>query len=286
MRNPVVNRENKDSLFRMLFSEKEELLSLYNAIRGTNYEDTSLLDINTLDGVIYLSVKNDLSFVLDNHLSIYEHQSTWCGNMPLRNLVYITNIFSNMTASNNVFGSEMIKLPNPHFVTFYNGKKKIPDRLEERLSQTYEHPEGEVNLELVVTVLNINHGYNEDLMRRCPTLREYAFYVESVRVYSKRMPIEEAVEMAIQHCIKNNVLADFLRKHRAEVKHVCIFEYDAEKHLEQEIEAGEKRGEKRGEIKGMVRAFQLLGYDTEEIVSRVSATLEVEEEQVRSECMM
>ncbi|MFI3201500.1 MAG: hypothetical protein R3Y54_08240 [Eubacteriales bacterium] len=154
------NRTYKDGLFRMLFSKKEELLSLYNAMRGTKYTNVEDLEVNTLENVIYMTMKNDISFIMDGNLSLYEHQSTWNGNMPLRNLLYIANLYASMIAHKNIYGSKVIELPNPHFVVFYNGSKKVAERSYQNLSSAYTHKE-EWNLELKVLVLNINEGYNQ-----------------------------------------------------------------------------------------------------------------------------
>lgn len=242
MRNPIMNTKYKDSIFRMLFNEKEELLSFYNAVNGTNYMNPNELEIHTLEDVVYMSMKNDISFIIDGRLSLYEHQSTWNGNMPLRNLLYISNLLSGLTADKNLYGSKTIPLPNPQFITFYNGSVNKPDRMVQKLSQAYEVTSDEVNLELTVVVLNINYGHNQELMGKCPTLAEYVYYVQKVKEYSKERPIEEAVEMAIEHCIKNNMLAKFLRTHRNEVVHMSIFEYDAEKHIAMEKEESRSEG--------------------------------------------
>ncbi|MFI3209409.1 MAG: hypothetical protein R3Y40_09795 [Eubacteriales bacterium] len=138
--NKTINRNYKDSLFQMIFSKKKELLSLYNAISGRDYREPELLEINTLEDVIYMSVKNDISFVIDGRLSMYEHQSTWNRNMPLRNLFYISNVYSGITEDSNLYSSKIVRLPNPNFVVFYNGTAKKDDRTIMRLSEAYEVP--------------------------------------------------------------------------------------------------------------------------------------------------
>lgn len=242
----AINRNNKDSLFRFLFSGKEELLGLYNAVRGTNYKNVEELEVKTLENVIYLGMKNDISFVIGGSLALYEHQSTWNGNIPLRNLIYISNLYSGMTAQNNIYGSATLALPRPEFVVFYNGVASLPDRSVQKLSEAYDMSSEEINLELKVIVLNINMGHNQELMDKCRTLWEYSYYVEQVRIYSKEMPIEEAVEKAILVCIESDVLADFLRTHRMEVKSVSIFEYDAERHIAMEKEESHAEGHAEG----------------------------------------
>ncbi len=214
---PKYNREYKDSLFRTLFAEKEELLSLYNAVAGTNYTNPNDLVVNTLADVIYLSMKNDISFIIDGRLSLYEHQSTWNNNMPLRCLLYVANLYAGVAGKRDLYTCRKIILPNPQFVVFYNGIKRAPERSYQTLSESYKEGQ-EVNLELKVLVLNINQGYNEQLMSKCKRLREYAQYVAVVRRNLKTMETEEAVEAAIKECIESDILAEFLRKHRNEVK--------------------------------------------------------------------
>ncbi len=76
-RSSTVNRQYKSSIFAMLFSDRRELLKLYNAVNGTSYTDPELLTVNTLENAIYMAVKNDVSFLIGTRLYLYEHQSTW-----------------------------------------------------------------------------------------------------------------------------------------------------------------------------------------------------------------
>lgn len=82
-----VARNHKDRLFRMIFREKKELLSLYNAVNGTFYTNAEDLEIVTLENAIYMNMKNDLAFIMDSYLNLYEHQSTYSPNMPLAGFV-------------------------------------------------------------------------------------------------------------------------------------------------------------------------------------------------------
>ena len=150
------NKKYKDTMFRLLFKEKKALLSLYNATNGTNYENEDDLEINTLENAIYMSVKNDISFVLDMELNLYEHQSGVNPNMPLRDLFYVADILQNLTKDTNIYGSKKIQIPTPRFLVFYNGTAKMPERMEYRLSELFQKPVTEPTLELIVTVLNVN----------------------------------------------------------------------------------------------------------------------------------
>ena len=101
-------------------------------------------------------------------------------------------------------------------------------------------------LELKVLVININEGYNQKLMESCQILKEYAQYVSKVRTYKKTLKLNEAVEKAVEECIQEGILREFLLKHRAEVVAMSIFEYDREWEEEilrkEEFEAGRELG--------------------------------------------
>ena len=79
---PKSNRLYNSRLFELRFRHKKELLQLYNAMNETNYDDPELLQINTLENAIYLSMHNDISFIIDSRLALYEHQSTCSPNLP------------------------------------------------------------------------------------------------------------------------------------------------------------------------------------------------------------
>lgn len=230
----------------MLFSDKKELLTLYNAVNGTSYDNPDELEITTLENVVYMTVKNDLSCVIDMRLNLYEHQSSVNPNMPLRSLEYVTHIFSHFYVDKDVYSTRLIQLPNPKFVVFYNGVKEQPERKEFRLSDAYTHREEHPYLELVVLQLNINPGYNNDLMQACPTLREYMLFVDKIRKCSQTTDINTAVTRAVNECINENILTCFLRKNKREVITMSIFEYDAKLHEKTLQEIGYEKGHADG----------------------------------------
>ena len=241
---PVPNRNYKSSLFTMVFSDKKELLGLYNAVSGKQYKDPGALSVNTLENAIYMAIKNDLSFVIDSRLSLYEHQSTYSPNLPLRMLLYLADLYADLTKNENLYGRKKVMLPPPQFIIFYNGEEKQPDRRILRLSDLYEVEEEEHKLELQAVMLNINAGHNLELMRACKTLADYAQYTARIRRYAAEMPIEEAVERTITECIREGILEDFLRKYRAEAKRMSIYEYDQARHIRQEREEARKEEKK------------------------------------------
>ena len=252
---PAANRQYKDTVFRMLFSEKENLLSLYNAVTGNTYQNADDLKIVTLENAIYMGMKNDLAFMLETNIYLYEHQSTLNPNIPLRDLIYIGIEYQQYVDDKSLYSSRLQKIPAPKFMVFYNGTDAVDDRVELRLSNAYEHLAGEPDLELKVLMLNVNEGHNKELMEQCQTLKEYAIYVARVRKYASEMNLNDAVARAIDECIKEGILVEFLRKNRSEVKMVSILEYDKEweekKLRKAEYEAGRSEGIEIGKSEGI-----------------------------------
>ena len=252
---PTANRQYKDTVFRMLFSEKENLLSLYNAVTGNAYQNADDLKIVTLENAIYMGMKNDLAFMLETNIYLYEHQSTLNPNIPLRDLIYIGIEYQQYVDDKSLYSSRLQKIPAPKFMVFYNGTDAVDDRVELRLSKAYEHLAGEPDLELKVLMLNVNEGHNKELMEQCQTLKEYAIYVARVRKYTSEMNLNDAVARAIDECIKEGILVEFLRKNRSEVKMVSILEYDKEweekKLRKAEYEAGRSEGIEIGKSEGI-----------------------------------
>ena len=235
----------------MLFSDRNELLKLYNAINGTSYDDPDLLQVNTLENAVYMSMQNDVSFIIDMRLNLYEHQSTYSPNLPVRYLLYVADVYSDYTKDMNLYGTKAVKLPTPRFVIFYNGQAEQPDRKELKLSELFSIPDADSSLELKAVMLNINKGHNRKLMETCRTLQDYAEYTFRVREYAAEMPLDLAVEQAITECISEGILADFLRKNRAEAKKVSIYEYDEERHMRQTREEGMEEGYANGFSQGI-----------------------------------
>ena len=250
VKEPKANRNYKDTVFRMLFSDRKNLLSLYNAVNQTDYRNPEELEIVTLENAIYMGMKNDLAFIMDTNLYLYEHQSTYNPNMPLRDLFYICSEYQKLVDKKSLYSSTLQKIPAPNFIEFYNGSTAISDRTELRLSSAFEHLSGEPKLELIVTVLNVNEGHNTELMQHCSMLKEYAQYVARVRHYATDMPLNQAVERAVDECIQKGILTEFLTRNRNEVISMSIFEYDKEleekKLRKAEYEYGFSEGKKTG----------------------------------------
>ena len=242
------NRKYKDRLFRFIFQDKKNLLSLYNAMNGSNYTNEEQLEIFTVENVLYMNFKGDISFLVDLCLYLFEHQSSYNPNMGVRGLIYFAQSYNKYMEKHklNRFGSKLLSLPKPVFVVFYNGTSWQEEERTIRLSECFEMDEGEEPcVEVVARMLNINYGKNKELMEHCKPLMDYAIFVKKVRNYIKEGgSLETAVNRAIDECIKEERLREFLEQHRAEVVEIMLDSYSLEnyqkiveyekEHMEQE----------------------------------------------------
>ena len=261
---PTANRNYKDRLFRFVFNNKKDLLDLYNAINGTDYDNPEELEVNTLENVLYLSMKNDLSFLIDAELNLYEHQSTYNPNMPMRGLLYFAGVY------------------NRH------------------ISDLFRRPNGEKEpcLECQTLMLNINYGHNRELMKKCRRLEEYAIFVDTIRKnQAKGQDLQEAVETAVESCIAGGVLADILRAQKAEVVQMVLEGFDQEAYekamkkegyedgyqegKEDGYQEGIEQGIERG-ICGLIRSLQDFDIPKEQIIRKLQDTYQLTKEEAAS----
>ena len=246
----IINRQNKSTLFAKIFGSPENkayTLQLYNAMNGTSFNNPDDLVLTTLETVVYMGMHNDVSFMLDCTMNIYEHQSTENGNMPLRFLCTLSQLYSAYVSDtkHELYREKALPLPAPKCVVFYNGTKEAPERTTMRLSDSFiGGREGDV--EVVVHFININKGNNEKLKKECKPLQEYCRLVDSIREkVSKGKSIEEAVDEAIDGMDDDSVLKGYLVRHRAGVKEIMF----DEKSIEEVKEIVNKR---INELEGMV----------------------------------
>lgn len=251
-----INRKHKDRLFRLAFQDRRDLLDLYNALNGTDYEDPEALTVTTLEDAVFLGVKNDISFIVGNTLNLYEHQSTMYRNMPLRGLIYFATLYQTYVKTNgyDLYGVRQIPLPFPNYVVFYNGNTEEPDETMLCLSEAFLLPEQDSlpAVECRVRVLNINQGHNRELMERCRRLWEYAEFIGCIRNNLKNgMQIQAAVKCAMDTCEEQGILSDLLGRCRTEVLEMLLAEYDEQKTMEyirrEEREIGREEGREEGE---------------------------------------
>ena len=224
-----VTSKFKDNVFCMLYRDKRNLLELYNALNNSAYTNVDDLQVTTLNGGSYMKYKNDASFLLCMSLYMFEKQSSKNPNMPLRFLHYVSDVFRELFSNSMLHRRSMIKIPVPHFVTFYNGLEKWVDKEGElKLSDMYEIPVDDPELELNVRVININEDVH--ILNKCKTLRDYMTFVNKVRfkMGTEGDDVRVAVTEAMDECIEEDILVDFFEQHREEVVEVSIYDYDEE----------------------------------------------------------
>jgi len=229
-----INRQHKDRLFTMIFgdkSNKKNILSLYNALYGTNYTNELDVDITTLEDVIYIKMKNDVSFLLDSYISLWEQQSTFNPNMPIRGLMYYGNLYNSYINERclPIYGSSLVKLPTPKYIVFYNGSDKHKPIEKLKLSDAFINKDASHEFEWTATMINLNKGKNDELLAKCKPLSDYMTLINKISHYKNtEKTLKDAVERAINECIEENVLKDFLRKHRGDVMSNCLTEFNEE----------------------------------------------------------
>ena len=229
----TVNREHKSTLFCYIFGAKENrhyLLSLYNAINNTTYTNIEDIEINTIEDFIYIRMKNDVSFIFDTDMNLYEHQSTYNPNMPLRGLMYFSTLYSQFLSekNKNIYGKSLVKIPTPRYIVFYNGDDSYPDKLELKLSDSFERPDTSGSFEWTATMLNINKGHNQNIMNKCQALFQYSDFIAKVKDFKKTLSIKDAIDKAVNYAITNNYLNGFFKKHKEGIMHSCLSEFNEE----------------------------------------------------------
>lgn len=231
------NRLYKDRVFKFIFGNpenKEWTLSLYNAVNGSNYSNPDDIQFNTIEDAVYMSMKNDVSFIILDEMNLWEHQSSFNPNMPMRFLTYGTQLYEKFTATSGYykFSRKLQRLPKPHCICFYNGTEEQPEQQVLKLSDAFG---GEGDIEVKVKMLNVNYGKNRALMETCQPLREYAWLVDRVREHQRVMQnLEAAVDASIDEMPDSFVIRTLIEAHRAGVKKMFLTEYDEEKMKEQE----------------------------------------------------
>ena len=264
------NREYKDRLFKFIFGNpenKEWTLSLYNAINNTSYTNADDIQITTIQDAVYMKMKNDVSFLVNNIMNFYEQQSTFNPNMPMRFLIYSGMIYSKYienTKEYHEFSCVQQKAPAPQCICFYNGTSDKDDRMILKLSDAFE-PDSRSDIEVYVTMININHGHNKKLLETCKPLEEYSWFVDRVRVLQKdKRELEECVDTALKDLPDDSLIKPFLLANKAEVKRMCITEYNEKRTLDQKIEEGIEIGLEKGRAEGKAEGkaegiFETLG---------------------------
>lgn len=263
----------------MMLQIPEYALDVYNAMNDSAYTDPSVITIMRLENGILLSVRNDASFFISNYLNLYEHQSTYSPNAPLRFLIYLTNLLKTTIRKRDLYGRKRVQIATPHFAVFYNGTEKRPEKEVLKLSDAFINQTDTPEIELTVTVYNINPNNNTQLLEKSEVLRSYMIFVNRVREnleHQKKIAqnapeydeaayeeeLEVAINEAIDYCVKHHIMEEFFRENRNEVTKSMVLDYTWERREEliraeeyedgkrEGLEIGRAEGEKRGRAEG------------------------------------
>ena len=293
-----LNTKYKDRLFRLIFHDKKELLELYNAVNESHYTNPDELEITTIEDVVYMGMRNDLSFIIGDEMSLYEHQSTFSPNLPLRGLFYFSSVYRAYIepVKKKLYLDTALFVPFPQYIVFYNGMGKQPERQEVKLSSLFigNGKEKTPSLECTALVLNVNYGHNKELMERCKTLKEYAQFIAIIRRnLAEGTHHREAVERAVDECIRKDILAKILRKNRGEIVDSILTEWDEDEFrefLKEESwkkghdigrEDGIRIGEERGKIQGTIRTCIEFQMPKDKILEKIIKDFSLEEEEAK-----
>ena len=285
----MINREHKDRLFTFIFGREENkkwTLQLYNAVNGSNYENEDDIELTTIEDAVYMGMKNDLSFLFWWQMNVYEQQSSYNPNMPVRELMYVGKLYDKYIHLHglNIYGKELIKLPVPKLVVFYNGTDEKEDETILHLSDSFPEGFGEEQSDISVRVrmLNINAGRNKKIMEICRQLSEYSWMIDQIRKNGKKMEIEAAVDYVINQMPSDYVIRNFLIGHRAEVKDMCITEYNEAETMQMFKEEGRREGRQEGRQEGQEKAVIDLVRSNAISVETAAEYLGISEEKIKS----
>ena len=271
----------KDRIFRMLFKDRKRLLELYNALNDTAYVNEDDLIVNTLENAIFMKMKNDVSFIIDCNMCLYEHQSGYCPNMPLRGFLYFADLYKKWCGDIDLCTGKQIKIPTPYYIVFYNGLEKPEEEFVQKLSDAFENGQKGC-IELTVRTININYGHNRKLLSKCKTLSDYAYFIAQIRSNLKQMVLKEAIVEALEHCIKNDILKEFLLEQKSEVIAMSIYEYNEEYVRRTLLEEGQEIGYAEGKAEGKAemlvenieKLMQILSIDVRKACESIGITVE------------
>ncbi|MBQ8281231.1 MAG: hypothetical protein IJZ25_02375 [Lachnospiraceae bacterium] len=268
--NVKTNREYKDKLFCLLFGNekyKENTLALYNALNGTTYTNPEDVNIYTIEDVIYIDMKNDVAFILDSEMNLWEHQSTYNPNMPLRGFMYFGKLYDKYIVDTyrDIYRKKLVTIPTPKYVVFYNGEEKRPAVEKLKLSDAFIHEDSSGDFEWTATVINLNHPDISTNLLACKALADYVIFVKKVQTYKKSNNLAGAINRAVDECIKEDILKKLLLQHRAEVIELVLTTYNKELHEKYLKEDAREEGLAEGRAEGLKSAVKTAAMFTSDV---------------------
>jgi len=271
----------KDTLFRSLFREEHRAIELCNALEGTNYPQNAKVRLCNLEDSLALRY-NDSAIAIENELLVFsEHQSTLNPNVPLRFIPYTANtLFSWFVESRELYKNTQAMIPTPKYYVLYNGKEELKNDVL-KLSDSFISKHGEITLELIVKVIDVRYGSGSVALEKSPSLNGYAYLISLIEKYHRGEGLtrDKAIHLAIEQCISDGILVEFLENNFLEVARMLGWEYSREEEelaIKEESEAkGEARGEARGRVEGKIEGkielyFTELGLTIKQIAEKMN----------------
>ncbi|OON99093.1 MAG: hypothetical protein ATN35_00410 [Epulopiscium sp. Nele67-Bin004] len=292
-----------DSFFKKIYEDKAELVSLCRGLTGRDDITEADITVTTLKetNAIYVQIRNDLSFIIGADIFLVEQQSKVNPNMPVRQGSYYFNTLSELFG-NAVFHSTTKKqIPRPILITFVNGNPKGISSEIIKLSDMFEpnikdDKQGLIKIddiyqsyiEVCVQVVYLNHPDNEKFLDTIPSLKGYAIFTQSLKHYqSKGHTKEEAVELAIDYTINQQLLVSLLLKEREGVKSMVMAqitqeEWDTFKFAEGKAE-GKEEGKAEGRNEGKIEMlYKDFSFSPNEIADKLKLSLTEVERTLRA----
>ena len=252
-------RNYKDNTFCALFSEKKNLIELYNALSGSSFDMDTPVEIVTLDNTFFGDRENDLSFIIDNRwIVLAEQQSTLSPNIPLRMLVYVARQYENLVFSRDIYSRKLVKIPTPELYVFYNGPQDAPVEQEMKLSDAFMAECDKIAIEVTVKFINVNYEKGAEILKGCKTMKGYSLLLHMIREECEATgELKTAIEKCIRKCVEEGIIADFLKEHGGEVMSF-LFEKLTREECEAIREAdgfeeGYAKGIEKGEASGFAK---------------------------------
>ena len=272
---PQPNREFKDSIFVDLLTYREENIRQVCKALGEKVEDESI-ELLKLENTVYTGLQNDVSCLIGKRLMmLIEHQSTINPNMPMRCFQYAGRLYENIIPKQEKYSTKVHLYPNPECYTFYNGDAPYPERCELRLSDLFKDKSRPPAVELIVKVFNINYSENNEFLKDCPVLYEYALFVDQVKKNKKDG--RKGYDRAVNWALKNGILEEYLNMRCRVLSNMLISEYDPELHMKVRVEEGKEEGREEGKEEKkleLARSFRDLGVAIDKIMQATGLSKE------------
>ncbi|MDR1488022.1 MAG: hypothetical protein LBT62_08555 [Deltaproteobacteria bacterium] len=262
------DRDYQNSLFVALFSELEPFTHLYNALSDENLNNTSSFRFISLEDVLFRLFRKDVCFLSeDRFILLIEQQYTINNNMPLLLLDYIATLYNKLSGHERFFRNMLFKLPTPEVIVLYNGVDSFPDEKILKLSDAFKTPPKKQfgSIDLTVRVININNKRNYPILIKCKELYEYSIIIDKVREnWSLGSDLINSVDLALNYCIENNILVDFLKKNSLDVRDMLLREFEF--YIIQQVRTEEGMEKTYKKYLSQVKSLSEKGYTHEQII--------------------